>query len=931
MLSPRTPVLGLLVVTATAVVFVPANGRAAPALDREPMRIHGRLATPDGTPIHNGTIQVFAAAIGDPRSPVASVNARVDGAFTVSVPHPGLWAVRVGAPGRAEREALVEPLDVSITLPPAELPPLTWIDLRIGGDHHAASPTISVRAETEAAAVWAPVPVVVRADASGRARVPVEEWHVARESRLTVQAPGLPAVELDLAAQDAARGELVVAMPPGCDRGVVVTDANDRPMPDIVLFAADGNRGLPAIGVTDARGRATVTAPCDRPLAVTLAAPDGHRRAALITPPPPADVPTPVTIRMAPPIRVRGRAIQAGTDAPVANALVWVRRHGRPLDSPLLATHTHDDGEFELVVADQRAGDPSRSSLHALTLAAVAVNHRAVEVGLETNRPAAVVLALPPRRFAVGTIVDHEARPVDGAQVRLSPSASRHRGPVPAVVETDPEGRFLVPNPAFGAHLLEVVAAGFAPLRIPEIELEPGDGALTLGEITLGARAVLEGQVVDPEGEPIADALVVVVPAGHERPAIDVLMASQPASTRSAEDGRFIVEGLKTGHNWLIARKPGYLDSDIAKVDLPTDAPLEVTLRPAASITGWVLEAGGQGIPEALVTAEPATANGDFGAAASIGSHATTGEDGRFEIVGVHPGAVVLTARAGGYSETHLSLDIADGEALTNLEVILSAGASLRGTVRDPSGSPAADVLIGLEPVDGQRVPSALTRSDRSGSFAFGGLEPGSYLVAAEGRTGHRARRRVHVTGDISEIDIALEPGALVTGRVRDRDGRPLASTDVVLVGSSPDSSSRQATTDDTGTFRFAGVAAGSYYARATRDGYLPAIARVQVDDVPVGDLELELSSGAKLEGQLLGLPLEELSSVLVSAPQLQGVVTRLDPAGRFVLTGLPPGDVLVEIRRPGHPPLVHRVFLPEGVAETAVQISLDGGDESRD
>lgn len=938
--------LATLIAVAASATFLPAASGAAtaPATDdaaRGAMRIEGRLLAPNGQPLASGTVRLFDAVSGGADAPLATVAVDRDGSFAIAAPNPGLWVVRAGAPGREAREALVEPVDDVVSLPPVTLPRPVGISLQIvdeGGEHPPAA-LVGVYTEPEPGARWHPVPAVVGAGDDGRATLPAEAAG-GRALRLIVQAAGHPAIEHEIRVDALSTEEPQLVLVRGIERRIQVLDATGRPAAAIELYAACGDRlRLPPLAVTDDGGRATLTAPRDRSLPLTLVASGGHRSTVRLEPPASAETSAPATLRLPAPVVVRGRVIQAGTGRPLAGALVWERPAEGVPRGPLPALRTDSGGAFELAVAapaggtrapdgDRRAAG-SRASMPpdvapSPVLAAVGPGHHAVEIDLDPGaRAHEVVLPLPPLRLAVGTVVDVEARPVAGARVSLS-------GPA---VLSDHAGRFGVPNPPAGRHDLEVRAPGFAPLRVPGVELASGRGEHSLGELVLLPGSGFEGHVVDPDGEPVAGAQLLAIDAGVGPPEVELVMASSPEITRSDDTGRFRFDDLEAGEHWLLARRRGYLDSEVTAVEVPAVGTVEVVLRPAASISGWVLDPEGQGVADALVTAErdepDGLSDGGSGAAPVPGRHATTGEDGRFEIPGASPGRLTLIARAGGFLDSRLDgLELGPGEELPDLEIRLRLGASLAGTVWGPAGAPAADVLVGIEPADGSSGPSAFTRSDGDGRFRLGGLEPGAWRLTAESPGGLRARAAARIAGGETLVDLHLEEGATVAGRVRDRDGRPLASARIVLLGSDARSNGRQTVTDAAGAFTFAGVSDGAYQLTASSDGHLPTAATVEVAGAPVSGLDLELSPGVTLRGRLLGVPPDELARAIVTVPRVPGASSRLDYAGRFSLSGLPAGELLVELRLPGRPPLTRRLSLPEGMPEVAVQIALGADGE---
>ena len=166
-------------------------------------------------------------------------------------------------------------------------------------------------------------------------------------------------------------------------------------------------------------------------------------------------------------------------------------------------------------------------------------------------------------RIRVRVIAHEGGAPLEGARVEAWEVASEETDadlPLPGLAHvegtTDAEGRVVLAPPVPGGAVRLVASApGF---RVGEARLT----ATPAGEVTLGLKKGLsiEGVVVDPRGEPVAG---VELRARHTarpvaltlspslRTALGVtdplLAGAEEASTRTAEDGAFRLEGLSPG------------------------------------------------------------------------------------------------------------------------------------------------------------------------------------------------------------------------------------------------------------------------------------------------------------------------------------------------------------------------------------------------
>ncbi len=161
------------------------------------------------------------------------------------------------------------------------------------------------------------------------------------------------------------------------------------------------------------------------------------------------------------------------------------------------------------------------------------------------------------------------------------------------------------------------------------------------------------------------------------------------------------------------------------------------------------------------------------------------------------------------------------------------AQASLEGkVVKEPAAEPLKKAIIELIGENQEESGNYTATSDQDGHFKIVGIHPGRYRLFVE-RTGYievDAKRR-HSEGVVLSLEAGQElkdqtlhmlAAAIITGRVMDEDGDPMANVDVTLLrrkfssgnfkfepaGSSP--------TNDLGEYRIGGLMAGKYYISAS-------------------------------------------------------------------------------------------------------------------
>jgi hypothetical protein len=111
--------------------------------------------------------------------------------------------------------------------------------------------------------------------------------------------------------------------------------------------------------------------------------------------------------------------------------------------------------------------------------------------------------------------------------------------------------------------------------------------------------------------------------------------------------------------------------------------------------------------------------------------------------------------------------------------------ASVEGTIVEAaSGRPMAKVEVELRSVSMPAVVIAVTRTAPEGKFHFRNVAPGSYRLVATrpGQiTAESARLTLTPGQRLTEVQIAMSPGAVISGRITDR-GQPVAWADAVVI-----------------------------------------------------------------------------------------------------------------------------------------------------
>ena len=493
------------------------------------------------------------------------------------------------------------------------------------------------------------------------------------------------------------------------------------------------------------------------------------------------------------------------------------------------------------------------------------------------------------------------------AAVGLRPSPPADRGAVaapPAAQQPPPSVRSEAAAPDEPNSPSRLLTAGGA-VSLPPQQPGSGTGALT-------------GRVVSLyTGRPIAGVAV------HADTGKTVNAAAAQTTVFTDQEGRFALPGLPTGPASLQFDPPPTIapKSVRAQVAAAGNGDIgDIELAELASIRGrMVTIPSNEGVAGVTVQLRDAQT--------SLTPTAVTQADGSFEFAGLSHNlyALVSMERQALYQQV----------TLTNggpTDVVVPVGdTTIRGRVVR-AGQPCADVNITAVLGDQGSDFSRGTSTTTDGSFELRELPAGAWKMQV--RPGEDALADQSLNLDVSTTvsreavcNVELPSGSLV-GRVVAIDGRPLGG--VVVAAENAAAARRLAnkvphmhetTTAADGTFRFEGLAPGSYGVGAVA----PAIGMIGPETVSVPfageNRQVTLAPATEPGGSLLsvavdlrtGAPVEGAWCRILRDGKPVPVPARREGTTAIRIDNLRPGHYTVESSAFGYTSSVHEVDIPSG------------------
>jgi len=284
------------------------------------------------------------------------------------------------------------------------------------------------------------------------------------------------------------------------------------------------------------------------------------------------------------------------------------------------------------------------------------------------------------------------------------------------------------------------------------------------------------------------------------------------AETTLDKSGRFQIKGVAAGEYLLESEVAG--QGALVPLTVRSGETLTTVLRLAepVKVKGQVVDRKGNPVPSALVLLWR------IGQAATDSRETSTNEQGDFTFDRLAPGNVSVLVQAAGIGSVKLDSVAIPARALHL--VLEGLGVSISGTVMGPKG-PEAQATVRLGGA-GLRT-SRSTNTDAGGHFIFQGLGPGDYAIRAGSVILASGTRKVTMAAsDVSNFDLTMGSGEVVSGTVIDSQRKPLTGATVVVQSVPLDECPETLSVDVVGYFSTIALTRGLYQVTASMPGFVP-------------------------------------------------------------------------------------------------------------
>ena len=525
--------------------------------------------------------------------------------------------------------------------------------------------------------------------------------------------------------------------------------------------------------------------------------------------------------------------------------------------------------------------------------------------------------ALTPLARVTGTVVDESNKPVAAAAITTEDASDPMRGMARMMrfrggatdTASGPDGRFSIRFSGDEDLRLKATRKGLPVAKSETLKLAPGERKSGV-VLTIASGVAVSGRVTDREGKPLSGVAVATAEAesgrgGMQRIILSNLQQFDDDAVRTGSDGTFAMR-LKEGTYDFTFKREGYATQNARaqSVTASGENVVDAKLDPAVEVRGRVVR-NGSGVEGVIV------------AAIVVGSDSrtTTGPDGSFTLGGLTPGQVRVTLRKDDdFVQEMRSFTAPASDVVIDLPV----GTRVSGRVLDKSSrKPITQFQAGLSrsrSAGGMVMmapPQLKAFTSEDGSFTLENVPSGAHdlVTTAPGFAAGRLNINVEEGKALSGLEVELDTGTRLTGKVTGPTGAPLSDVRVNLSGGPGGAVARMGTTtnastvtDANGEYTLEALASGDETIEFSHPKYLSTSKSVSLKGREV-HLDVQLEGGQRVTGIVVteaGVPVADAEVfAIASGASRRGV--RSNASGMFEFESLAPARYLFTADKSGY------------------------------
>ena len=520
-----------------------------------------------------------------------------------------------------------------------------------------------------------------------------------------------------------------------------------------------------------------------------------------------------------------------------------------------------------------------------------------------------------------GKTIDPTGKPVKGLLIKdkkpvntmfdLNIDAETGRGDSEKQPFTDESGNFKMDGLAPGTITLYVITAGRPGVLLAEKKIQVKKDSSEEIKIEIPETVKLKGSVIDANGNPASDGFINVF--NVDNPGVAV-------KSKTGEQGKFeipIIPAGKYSIAWYV-KTDGKLSSGVI-VSLINAGTGDLILGSRTNGTnpfqmkGTITRNTKPLQAEiAFITAPPDGAVPELKDVLSFSATAKqteSDENGRFEIEGIGSGKFIYTATA---KDGICSGRIEINNPAQELNLNLFTGV-VKGKITAPDGTAASEASLEFVPANCNFDTLFLTASGETagdGSYSVPEIPVGKFNIIVWHSKGMAFLNGIEIDGKERILDIKIESGFNVSGKILLDSGKPANFAQVIAVNENEMPVATASVNPENGSYAFEiPLAKGKYRLFALMQNYSVETAELDINGDTVfdavlrqaGSVRLKNSGSKKISTGKIAVKTAEGKDILrlgKFSPSYRSLcdlgICITDSGGETVVKGLCPGDYVI-------------------------------------